>query len=82
MRFHTLFLQRASKQKQAEADPDIIHNIIEDLIKKFPLNFEVSTNNGIYKFNKDLISLLVPNIREFFRNEQNTTNFDVDDEKN
>ena len=59
-------------------------NVHEELIKTFPQNFEISTNNGKYKFNKDVVELLVPNIKEALQENESLKeyHFDIDDEQN
>lgn len=61
-----------------------LYNDLPDLIKVFPQNFEISTNNGRYKFNKDLIKSTIPNIKDALAAEPdlNEYHFDINDEQN
>ena len=57
---------------------------LQDLLKVFPQNFEISTNNRKHRFNKDLVELLIPDIsKAIIKNEALCEyHFDIDDEQN
>lgn len=50
----------------------------------FPLNFEISTNNGKYKFNKNLVEILISDIEKDLSKDENLKeyHFDINDEQN
>lgn len=61
-----------------------LYDDLPDLIKVFPQNFEISTNNGRYKFNKDLIKSTIPIIKDALVTETDLKeyHFDINDEQN
>lgn len=59
-------------------------NDLQSLLKLFPLNFEMSTNSGKYKFNKNLIEILIPDIEKAFSKNEDLEehHFDINYEQN
>ena len=53
-------------------------NDLQDLLKLLPQNFEISTNNGKYKFNKNMAEMLFLDINKDLKE----YHFDINDEQN
>ncbi|KAK8837430.1 hypothetical protein M9Y10_036425 [Tritrichomonas musculus] len=83
---YTLFLERENTQyNQRESfDSYSLLDFLPDLIKYIPRNFEISTNNGKYKFNKDLTNIFIPDIKDAIKenNDIKEFHFDIYDEQN
>lgn len=55
---------------------------LPDLLKIFPRNFEISTNNGKYYFNKDLICIMIPIIGGALNNDLSQFLLKIEDNTN